>query len=83
MDKASLFLSRTIIRLFLYFPLWALFFNSFLTQPGMPWRICCCSGDSNSAFNELEDWVFASPKTGGQRPYWPGMLIRYLVLTFN
>jgi integrase len=43
----------------------------------MSWRICCCSSDSNSAFNQLEDWVFASLKTGGQRSYWPGMLIRW------
>jgi integrase len=32
---------------------------------------------SSSAFNRREDWVFASPKTNGQRPYWPGMLIRW------
>jgi integrase len=31
----------------------------------------------NSTFNRDENWVFASPKTGGRRPYWPGMLIRW------
>ncbi len=32
---------------------------------------------SSTAFDRGEDWVFASPKNCGQRPYWPGMLIRW------
>ena len=30
-----------------------------------------------TAYNQSEDWVFASPKTKGQKPYRPGMLIRW------
>jgi integrase len=28
-----------------------------------------------SPFNRLEDWVFASPASAGQRPYWPDMVL--------
>jgi integrase len=28
-----------------------------------------------SPFNQLEDWVFASPASGGKKPYWPDMAL--------
>ena len=29
-----------------------------------------------SAYNQPEDWVFASPETGGKQPFWPENLLR-------
>jgi len=29
-----------------------------------------------SAYNQPEDWVFASPETGGRQPFWPENLLR-------
>ena len=33
------------------------------------WRLRC-------AYNQQEDWVFASPQTKGKQPYWPSSLYR-------
>jgi integrase len=30
---------------------------------------------TSSAFNQPGDWVFASPTSGGKRPYWPDMVL--------
>lgn len=30
---------------------------------------------ANSAFNQPEDWVFASPASAGQKPYWPDSVL--------
>jgi len=30
---------------------------------------------AGSPFNQAEDWVFASPASGGKKPYWPDMVL--------
>jgi len=32
---------------------------------------------ATTTYNKLDDWVFASPKTKGEKPYRPGMPIRW------
>ena len=44
--------------------------DPFLAEVLWKWRTI-------TAYNQPEDWVFASPRTKGQRPYRPGMLIRW------
>ena len=44
--------------------------DPFLAEVLWKWR-------AMSAYNQPEDWVFASPRTKGQKPYRPGMLIRW------
>jgi integrase len=40
-----------------------------LAQAFRSWR-------AQSPYNQLEDWVFASPKMHGEQPYWPENLLR-------
>jgi integrase len=32
-----------------------------------------------SSFNQAGDWVFASPASGGKKPYWPDMVLNHRV----
>ena len=43
--------------------------DSFLAQVLRQWRSCC-------SYNQNDDWVFASPLTKGQQPYWPENLMK-------
>jgi len=43
--------------------------DSFLAGELQAWR-------HRSAYNQNEDWVFASPLTRGQQPYWPENLMK-------
>ena len=44
--------------------------DPFLAEVLWKWRL-------TTPFNRMEDWVFASPRNNGQKPYLPGMLIRW------
>ncbi len=44
--------------------------DPFLAEVLWKWRL-------TSAYNQAEDWVFASPRKKGKTPYLPGMLIRW------
>jgi integrase len=44
--------------------------DAFLAEVLWKWRL-------TTPYNQSEDWVFASPKMNGQKPYLPGMLIRW------
>ena len=43
--------------------------DSFLAQELLTWR-------SNCAYNQDEDWIFASPLKKGHQPYWPENLMK-------
>ena len=44
--------------------------DPFLAEVLWKWRL-------TTPYNQAEDWVFASPRKKGQKPYLPGMLIRW------
>ncbi len=44
--------------------------DPFLAEVLCKWRL-------TSAYNQADDWVFASPRKKGKTPYLPGMLIRW------
>src|SRR5215469_18642037 len=45
------------------------FLDAELAKVLLNWRL-------RSPYPQIQDWVFASPKTKGKQPYWPGSLFR-------